>query len=279
MHYFSPVHKMPLLEVVVTDKTAPWVTVTAVALGKKQGKTVIVVRDGAGFYTTRILAPYLNEASFLLSEGIAIDKIDDALVAWGFPIGPLALLDEVGIDVGGKVAAVMYEAFGERVLPPLTMQELISDQRFGKKNKRGFYVYEGKKIRGKRSVDPSVYALLKTDGNTEVTATTIVQRAVLAMVNEAARCLGEGILQSPRDGDIGAVFGLGFPPFRGGPFRYIDTVGAEQIVRRLERYQKEHGVRFEPAPALVEMAKSGARYYGQRRTHSVAPSDAAASSP
>jgi len=260
MHYFSPVHKMPLLEIIVTDKTAPWVTATCVALGKKQGKTVIVVRDGVGFYTSRILGPYMNEAAYLLGEGVPIEKIDQALVEWGYPVGPITLLDEVGIDVGEKVGHIMLEAFGDRMKVPPGMDKLVADKRFGRKNKRGFYLYDGKK-KGKQ-VDTSVYDVLGVKPIADRPSSDIVQRCMLSMVNEAAHCFGEGIPRSARDGDIGAIFGLGYPPFRGGPFRYVDSVGAIEIVRRLERFEKEHGKRFAPAPVLVEMAKSGATFYG-----------------
>lgn len=265
MHYFSPVHKMPLLEIIVTDKTAPWVTATCVALGKKQGKTVIVVKDGVGFYTSRILGPYMNEAAYLLGEGVAVEKIDKALVDWGYPVGPITLLDEVGIDVGEKVGHIMLEAFGDRMKAPPGMDKLVADKRFGRKNKRGFYLYDGKK-KGKQ-VDDSVYDVLGVQPITDKPTSEIVQRCVLSMVNEAAHCFGEGILRSARDGDIGAIFGLGFPPFRGGPFRYVDAVGAVEIVRRLERFEKEHGKRFNPAPVLVEMSKSGATFYGDKVVH------------
>jgi 3-hydroxyacyl-CoA dehydrogenase/enoyl-CoA hydratase/3-hydroxybutyryl-CoA epimerase len=260
MHYFSPVHKMPLLEVIVTDKTAPWVTATAVELGKKQGKTVIVVRDGVGFYTSRILGPYLNEASFLMAEGASIELIDDALVTWGFPVGPLTLLDEVGIDVGSKVGKILHEAFGERMAPPPAVERLVEDERLGKKNSRGFYDYREKK-KGKRPVDQSVYAVLGVEPKLDLPRGEIAQRCVLQMVNEAAYCLNEGILSTPRDGDIGAVFGLGFPPFRGGPFRYVDSVGAAEIVRRMRSYESTHGSRFTPAPNLVDMATRNATFY------------------
>ncbi len=262
MHYFSPVHKMPLLEVIVTDKTAPWVTATCVELGKKQGKTVIVVKDGVGFYTSRILGPYMNEAAYLLGEGVPIEAIDRALVDWGYPVGPITLLDEVGIDVGEKVGHIMVDAFGDRMRPPPGMDKLVSDKRFGRKNKRGFYLYDGKK-KGKQ-VDQSVYDVLGVKPITDKPSSEIVQRCALAMVNEAAHCFGEGILRSARDGDIGAIFGLGFPPFRGGPFRYVDSVGALEVVRRLERFQEEHGKRFAPAPVLTEMAKTGATFYGDK---------------
>jgi len=268
MHYFSPVDKMPLLEVVVTDKTAASVTATAVELGKRQGKTVIVVRDGAGFYTSRVLGPYLNEASYLVSEGVPVDVIDRALENWGFPVGPLTLLDEVGIDVGEKVGKILHAAFGERMAPPPGVERLVEDQRLGKKNGRGFYDYAAKKRRGllgksskRRAVDPSVYAVLGVEPKADPPAGEVAQRCALMMVNEAVYCLAEGILRSARDGDIGAVFGLGFPPFRGGPFRYVDVVGATEIVRRLEGYEKSCGARFRPAPLLVEMARAGRTFY------------------
>lgn len=265
MHYFSPVHKMPLLEIIVTEKTAPWVTATCVALGKKQGKTVIVVNDGVGFYTSRILAPYMNEAAYLLAEGVAVEKLDGALMDWGYPVGPITLLDEVGIDVGEKVGKIMLEAFGDRMVPPPGMEKLVADERFGRKNERGFYRYDDKKKGAKKRVDQSVYAVLGVEPNSTLPDHEIAERCALAMVNEAALCFGEGILRSARDGDIGAIFGLGFPPFRGGPFRYVDTLGALEVVRRLERYEKQHGRRFTPAPVLVEMAQRGTTFYGEPR--------------
>ncbi len=264
MHYFSPVPKMPLLEVITTEHTAPWVTATAVELGKKQGKTVIVVRDGAGFYTSRILGPYLNEATHLLGEGVPIEVIDAALVRFGFPVGPLTLLDEVGIDVGVKVGKILHDAFGERMAPPPGIERLVEDERFGKKNGRGFYDYAGKK-RGEREVDRSVYAVLGVEPKADLAPSDAAERCVLALVNEAVHCLGDGILRSARDGDIGAVFGLGFPPFRGGPFRYIDGVGALEIVRRLEHHEKVHGHRFRPAPLLSELARTNGSFQGKQR--------------
>lgn len=272
MHYFSPVDKMPLLEIIVTDKTADWVTATCVELGKKQGKTVIVVNDGTGFYTTRILAPFMNEAAFILGEGVAIEDIDNALMDFGFPVGPIKLTDEVGIDVGAKVGKVMRHAFGDRLQQPGDTQKLLDDNRYGRKNGRGFYLYENGKSKG---VDSSVYETLGVTVGTKMDAEDIAQRCVLQMVNEAALCFGEGILRSARDGDIGAIFGLGFAPFRGGPFRYVDAVGAATIVARLERYRDLHGARFEPAPILVQMAKDGTTFHGE---HKVTPGQTRATS-
>ena len=258
MHYFSPVEKLPLLEVIPHAGTDPSVIATCVELGKKQGKTVIVVRDGPGFYTSRILAPYLNEAAHLLVEGAEIEAVDRALRAYGFPVGPFQLLDEVGFDVGEKVSHVLHEAFGERMTPPETMAVLIKQGRLGKKVKKGFYRYD---VKGKQ-VDPSVYESLP-GGATRVPfpEDELRERPVLLFLNEAVRCLEEGILRSARDGDIGAVFGLGFPPFRGGPFRAIDAMGAAEMVQRLEGWKERKGVRFEPAPLLRRMAERGERFH------------------
>jgi 3-hydroxyacyl-CoA dehydrogenase/enoyl-CoA hydratase/3-hydroxybutyryl-CoA epimerase len=257
MHYFSPVEKMPLLEVITHGSTDPSAVATCVELGKKQGKTVIVVRDGPGFYTSRVLAPYLNEAAHLLVEGADIAAVDGALRAYGFPVGPFQLLDEVGIDVGEKVSHVLHEAFGERMAPPATMATLVKEGRLGRKTKKGFYRYD---VKGK-PVDTTVYATLPL-GATRVPfpEDELRERPVLLFLNEAARCLEEGILRSARDGDVGAVFGLGFPPFRGGPFRAIDAMGPAELVRRLEHWRERRGVRFEPAPLLRRMAERGDRF-------------------
>jgi len=258
MHYFSPVEKMPLLEVITHAGTDPSVVATCVNLGKEQGKTVIVVRDGPGFYTSRVLAPYLNEAAHLLVEGADIAAVDAALRAYGFPVGPFQLLDEVGIDVGEKVSHVLHDAFGERMAPPGTMSALVKEGRLGRKARKGFYRYD---VKGKE-VDTAVYASLP-GGATRVPfpEEELRERPVLLFLNEAVRCLEEGILRSARDGDIGAVFGLGFPPFRGGPFRAADAMGAAELVRRLEHWQERKGARFEPAPLLKRMAAGDERFH------------------
>ena len=261
MHYFSPVNKMPLLEVIVTPRTADEVTATAVALGKKQGKTVIVVGDGPGFYTSRVLAPYMNEAVMLLLEGASVEDIDAALVGFGFPVGPMTLLDEVGIDVGAKVAKVMHGAFGERMSVPEVMGKVIESGRLGRKNGKGFYTYGDPKQ--KKVVDVTVYdALPGGRRRKKIDREEIVERCVLQMANEAVLTLGEKVLRSARDGDVGAVFGLGFPPFRGGPFRWIDAEGSGRVLERMRRLEGRFGLRFRPAPLLVEQAASGRPFQG-----------------
>ena len=263
MHFFSPVHKMPLLEVIVTPRTDPQVTTTAVAYGRTLGKTVIVVNDGPGFYANRILAPYINEAGKLLDEGVAIDAIDRALVEFGFPVGPITLLDEVGLDIAGKSGAIMMEAFGDRMSPSQSLERVVAAGRTGRKGRKGFYLYEEESKKG--GVDESVYELLPTGSErVEVPADEIQRRCVLAMVNEAVRCLEAGIIRSPRDGDIGAVFGIGFPPFRGGPFRYIDSLGAQRVVRGLEGLNADRAPRFAAAKLLIEVARDGKRFYPER---------------
>ena len=270
MHYFSPVEKMPLLEIVVGKDTSDWVTASCVELGKKQGKTVIVVNDGPGFYTTRILAPFINEATHMVYEGVAIEELDEALKQAGFPVGPITLLDEIGIDVASHIAETMEKSFGERLAPLAAMQKVVDDDRKGRKNKRGFYLYTEQKnplsslLNGdSKTVDESIYKVLgaNSPGSKTMNADSIAERCLLQMVNEAAYCLEEGILRSARDGDIGAIFGLGFPPFLGGPFRYADAIGLDSLVSKLQVLEAEHGIRFSPAPSLVKMAKQGKTFY------------------
>ncbi len=260
MHFFSPVHKMPLLEVIVTAKTAPEVTATVVDYGRRIGKTVIIVNDAPGFFVNRILAPYVNEAGRLLDEGAAVDAIDKAMTAFGFPVGPINLIDEVGLDIAGKSGAIMADAFGGRMQPSEALVKALGAGRLGRKGKQGFYAYDEK---GKREgVDESVYQLFAGGSRRkEIPKEEIQRRLSLAMVNEAARCLEEGIVKSARDGDIGAVFGIGFPPFRGGPFRHADAVGIAEVVQQLDALDAQHPGRFTPAAILKRMAAEGKTFY------------------
>jgi len=256
MHYFSPVPKMPLLEIVVAEQTAAWATATAHAFGTAQGKTCIVVKDGPGFYTTRILAPYLNEAVLLVEEGARVEDVDRAMKEFGYPVGPLALVDEVGIDVGAHVAQDLGRAFADRGLEGSgAMPRLFEAGLHGRKNGRGFYLYPKGKKKGKKEVNPKIYELLGAAARRSVNPTEIQDRLALLMVNEAVHCLQEGVISSPRDGDLGAILGLGFPPFRGGPFRHVDAVGREAIISRLQALAEQHGRRFEPALMLAETGK------------------------
>lgn len=262
MHYFSPVPKMPLLEIVVTPKTSPQALATARAFGVAQGKTCIVVKDGPGFYTTRILSPFLNEAMVLLEEGAAVEAVDGALKDFGYPVGPVALLDEVGIDVGAHVAKEFGDAYASRGLSSSKALPVLFEAGYhGRKNGKGFYRY-GQGRRGKKPVNREVYAFFGGLKRKEIPAAEMAERLAFLMVNEAVWCLQEGVIASPRDGDVGAILGLGFPPFRGGPFRYLDTLGAAEAVRRMEGYAERLGPRFRPAPLLLEAARKGERFYG-----------------
>lgn len=259
LHYFSPVDKMPLAEVIAHHTTSDLTISTTVELARRQGKTPIVVKDGAGFYVNRILAPYMNQAAELLLSGEPIEHIDKALVKFGFPVGPLKLLDEVGIDVGSKIGPILQAEFGDRFAQSSGFVKILTDDRKGKKNKKGFYLYSGKKP-GKE-VDPTIYSLLGVTANSRLSHAQISERCVLTMLNEAAMCLDEGVIRSARDGDIGAIFGIGFPPFLGGPFRYMDTLGIEHVIARLEHYQELYGDKFAPAESLKKMQKTNKRFY------------------
>ena len=257
LHYFSPVDKMPLAEIIAHEKTSEQTISTTVALAKKQGKTPIVVKDKAGFYVNRILAPYMNEAAQLLLAGEPIDKLDKALVKFGFPVGPMQLLDEVGIDIGAKIGPILQAELGERFAPPAAFDKLIADGRLGKKVKKGFYLYNSKK----KAVDESIYALLNITKQEKISDQEISLRCTYMMLNEAVRCLDEGIIRNARDGDIGAIFGIGFPPFLGGPFKYIDQIGAVEVVRQMNQFKQATGERFEPCQLLINMAEKNERFY------------------
>jgi 3-hydroxyacyl-CoA dehydrogenase/enoyl-CoA hydratase/3-hydroxybutyryl-CoA epimerase len=266
MHFFSPVAKMPLVEVIRHPGTSEETLATTVELGRTMGKTVIVVGDGPGFFTSRVLGTMLNEAAWMLAEGASIDRVDKAMTRWGWPVGPFALMDEVGLDVGAHVGEVMREALGERVAPPPVFQRMLDDRRLGRKGKRGFYLYEEKegqdkdKTKGTKKVDESVYALLGWS-ETPVGDEEIVERCWLQMLNETARCMEEGIIENPADVDIGVIFGFGFPPFRGGLLREADRHGLPWVVEKLDGYAERYGERLRPADLLREMAGRGERFY------------------
>jgi len=254
MHFFSPVEKMPLLEIITTDKTAPWVVARAFELGNAMNKQIIIVKDGPGFYTTRALAFFLAEASLVLAEGAKIEAIDGALTEFGWPVGPITLMDEVGIDVGAHVLETMDKAFPDRLKSPPGLDVVKSSGRLGRKNGKGFYLYKDGK---KDAPDPDVYKFLDPKNATSATASPeeIATRCTMVFINESARCLEDGILPSAYEGDVGAVFGLGFPPFLGGPFRYVDHLGAQAVVEKLRELESRHGARFKPAKILVEHAE------------------------
>lgn len=273
MHYFSPVPKMPLLEIVVSGRTADWAVGTAYALGIRQGKTVIVVGDGPGFYTTRAIGMYVAEAMQALREGADPDVLEAAMVRFGFPLGPLAMMDDVGIDVGAKIQAVMADALRARGREPDPASDaLVAAGYLGRKAGRGFYVYENGK---RKQIDPEA---MRVAGFLTVASSAgpvfgdrlharveagpaLAERLALTVVREAVLCLEEGILRSPRDGDLGAVFGFGFPPFRGGPLFFVDQLGPDVVVEKLRTLEARHGAHFAPPASLLRMAEEGGRFH------------------
>ncbi len=254
MHYFSPVPKMPLLELIVTDQTSKRARQMATNVGIKQGKTVVVVKDGPGFFTTRVLSALTHEAIKVLHDGGKIEDIDSAMKDWGFPVGPLALMDEVGIDVGAHIArGALGEMFVNRgIEQDDTIQKLAEAKLYGRKTGKGFYVYPKK---GRKTVNTGIYKYFGGDERKAFPKIDIQNRIGLIFVNECVHCLEEGILFAAKDGDLAAILGLGFPPFTGGPFSYIDATGADQVLKILSKLEANHGSRFMPAKLLVKHAK------------------------
>jgi len=251
LHFFNPVHRMPLVEVVRTERVSDEALATAFAFATALGKTPVLVADRPGFLVNRLLGPYLNEAGYLLEDGAGVAKIDRALAEFGMPMGPCRLLDEVGFDVAEHVAREMARAFGDRMRPAPVVSALKEDGRLGRKNGRGFYVYSKGKQQG---VDREVQR--RFPGKDEISPDEIRDRCLYLLVNEAMRALADDVVATPGEVDLAMVLGTGFPPFRGGLLRWADGVGAERIRDRLVELEKAHGPRFTPAPRLVEVAES-----------------------
>ncbi len=259
MHFFNPVHKMPLVEVIYGAKTDPEVTATVFDLAKKMGKTPVVVKDAPGFLVNRILAPYIGEAVRLLLEGVPMEEIDAAMRAFGMPVGPIELLDDVGIDVAAKGAETLSAEWPERMPTDPAFGKLVASGRLGRKSRKGFYRYEGDKRVGP---DPTAYADLGLGApSRHLSAADVEARLLYPMVNEAALCLAEGVVGSAAKLDLAMIFGTGFPPFRGGLLKYADGVGLPRIAEELTRLASSVGPRFAPAPFLTELAKKNETFH------------------
>jgi len=261
MHFFNPVDRMPLVEVVRGRHTSAPAVATIYALALKMKKVPVIVGDGAGFLVNRILGPYLNEAGFLLSEGASIEAVDRAAKNFGMPMGPIRLLDEVGLDIARHAGASLFEAFGERMKPSPVLAALETSKRLGRKGGLGFYRYEADKEVG---VDPEIYGELAAAvpaERAEMDEGSITARLVLCMVNEAARTLEDKVAAAAADVDLGMIMGTGFPPFRGGLLRYADGLHPRTILARLEELQAQHGPRFEPAESIRRLAQDERTFY------------------
>ena len=267
MHFFNPVQKMPLVEVIRAPATSDEAVATVVALSRRIGKTPVVVADAPGFLVNRILMAYLGEALLLLEEGARIEQVDRAMVEFGMPVGPFAVLDQVGLDVAAHVAAVLTEAFREQAPRATALQIMCEKEWLGRKSGRGFYLYgDGRPGREGDGAEPGrpnddVYGLLAARRRRTLDAGAIESRLVLPMVNEAARCLEAEIVRTPAEVDLAMVMGTGFPPFRGGLLHHADGLGLTTVVRGLEVLASHHGHRFQPAELLIEAARANRRFF------------------
>lgn len=274
MHYFSPVDKMPLLEIIPHEKTSKDAIATAIALGQKQKKTIIVVKDVPGFFVNRCLGPYMSEGMALAQGGVSPERLDSVMKSFGFPVGPVTLMDEVGIDVAYKTFETLKDALGDRMKGsnPDGLKELVDKNFLGRKTGKGFFMYETDPKKAKaaaklpKQLNPEILDILKKfpsgeAGLDNITDETIQERMMMRFIKECILCLQDGIIRSAGDGDVGAVFGIGFPPFLGGPFRYTDLVGPQKVLDTMQKYADTVGPQFSPPQLLIDIAKAGKKFH------------------
>jgi 3-hydroxyacyl-CoA dehydrogenase / enoyl-CoA hydratase / 3-hydroxybutyryl-CoA epimerase len=278
LHFFNPVSRMKLIEVVVGRQTSEETRDRALAFARQIGKLPVIVRDSPGFLVNRVLFPYLLDAAEIFQSGVSAEEIDRALVQWGMPMGPLRLIDEIGIDITVDIADTLEKAFGTRDRAPEILRKMREAKMLGRKSGGGFYKYEGKEqtpneaLQGWRVgivagvVDPGRGQgdATRQPGSTTPATTEgdLPQRLVFLMVNEAARCLEEKVVAAPEDADYGMVLGTGFPTFRGGPLRHAENYGLKKLVSEMDGLQARAGEKFAPCELLRQHAKDGTTFYG-----------------
>lgn len=258
IHFFNPVHKMPLVEIVKGEKSDEQTIALAMSFALELDKTTVVTADSPGFVVNRILAPYMREAAVLAGEGVPVEDIDKAMKSFGMPMGPMALLDEVGLDIAGKVVHVMYEALGERLSEPPLMKSIQDLKLLGKKGGKGIYLYDEK--RKPAGVNPDFQACIKAEPK-KLQKSQIQDRLVLLMLNEAVRCLEENIVSDPSQLDLALIFGIGFPPFEGGILRYADKEGVRLLCDKLELLAQAIGMRYVPCELFRTKARMREKFY------------------
>lgn len=264
LHFFNPVNRMPLVEIISGDHTSPKTIQTLVALVKKLGKTPVVVKDCAGFLVNRILVPYMNEALWLAEEGISIEKIDQAILKFGMPMGPFELADEVGIDVLYHAGGSLQKAYGSRMQMAPALEKMFQNEIFGKKSGAGFYFHNDKK-KGK---NPKIDAILPINESlsSSITSSDIIERTIYSMINEACKCLEEKVVKNAPYLDMAMIMGTGFPPYRGGVLRYADSVGILTVLEKLKKLEGKYGERYSPSKLLAKMAEDKTTFYPGKKS-------------
>jgi len=257
LHFFNPVSRMKLVEVVVGKETAPETVERALAFTRQIGKLPVVVHDSPGFLVNRVLFPYLLDAAELYEKGVNAEEIDEALTKWGMPMGPLRLIDEIGIDITADIASTLEKAFGRRARAPEILRQMLAAKMLGRKTGRGFYQYEGKS----QTPNDALEEWRQPSGE-NFAAEKLSDRLVFLMVNEAARCLQEKVVATAEEADFGMMMGTGFAPFRGGPLRYADHVGLKKVVTEMDGLHSRAGDKFISCDLLRKHAQDGTTFYG-----------------
>jgi 3-hydroxyacyl-CoA dehydrogenase/enoyl-CoA hydratase/3-hydroxybutyryl-CoA epimerase len=273
LHFFNPVSRMKLIEVVVGKQTSDEVRDDALAFARQIGKLPVLVRDSPGFLVNRVLFPYLLDAAEMFQSGVGAEEIDKPLLEWGMPMGPLRLIDEIGVDITVDIAATLEKAFGRRDETPQILRRMLAEKMLGRKTGGGFYKYEGKTQTPNNGIEKwrAVAAVAGRGGSREAvekpgSATPVTDalahRFIFLMVNEAARCVEEGVVATPEDADYGMILGTGFPTFRGGPLRFAEQYGLKKLVDELQRLAQSEE-KFTPCGLLQEHARNGTKFYAE----------------